>query len=211
MKLLRIFFAVLFCLKLLPATAAELEFSVTQEHGLYVAMHTERLIIRSFEAKDLESVVAIFTDPVVMAKFATGVRTHEASIARFQTLYDRWQAMNPYTALAVTLADDPENFIGIIALSAGDDPGQAELSFLLFAPYWNQGFGKEAATAIVQDYAPWLIANGFGPEGHPLRQIVATARVDNPASFKILEGIGMSYLGTSERHGFERRHYFLNY
>lgn len=211
MKLLHWMIAACLSFAIAPVSADEIDFRVTNEHALSVAIRTDRLLIRTLESKDRDTFITLYGDPVAFAKFNDGVpRAPDVAAARFQTLYGRMQDMNPFTALAITLADDPESFLGIIALQAGDEPGQGEISFILFERYWNRGYGREAAYAILYTYAPMLALKGYGPEGHPLRQIVATARTDNTASIKILERLGLKITGSSEKYGALRYHFVID-
>lgn len=178
-----------------------------------VAIRTERLLIRSIEKQDLPHMIELFADPVVMEKYMTGVPLSQEKVeARFERWYNRWQMMDPYSSFAITLIDENENypFIGLITLGHGDVPGESEVAFLLHKQYWNQKYGKEAATAIIHGYGSLLMLKGFGPEGVPLKQIVATARTDNVFSIKLLESLGMERIDTIQEYGSERYRYAID-
>lgn len=82
--------------------------------------------------------------------------------------------------------------------------------------YNQKGYGKEAAEAIVHVFAPRLAADGYlvghteTEAGQPLRKIVATCRIDNTASIKILDSIGMRSIKTELTDGALRNHYEYN-
>ncbi|ASP37640.1 hypothetical protein CHH28_02670 [Bacterioplanes sanyensis] len=78
--------------------------------------------------------------------------------------------------------------IGNISLVAinGD---QAELGYWLGEPFWNQGYGSEAATALVE-----MAGTAMG-----IRTIIAEHLQSNPASGRLMQKIGMSYSHTLER------------
>jgi len=174
------------------------------------SIRTERLLIRSIEKKDLPHMIALFGDADVMQKYMAGVpHTPERVEARFNTWYNRWQMMDPYSSFAITL-NDTDEYIGQITLGHGDVPGESEVAFLLHKPYWNQKYGKEAATAIIHGYASFLMLKGFGPEGVPLKRIVATVRTDNERSMKLLEGIGMTREAMIEEYGAARYRYAID-
>lgn len=125
-----------------------IDLSIDSNQALTIAIHTQRLLIRSLEPRDLPAMIALLGDPVVMEKYATGtIRSPEQATARFQTLHSRWQTIDPYSGFAITLIDEnlsPQEypFLGLIVLGYGDEPGQSELAFLLHEQYWNQGYGK---------------------------------------------------------------------
>ena len=82
-------------------------------------------------------------------------------------------------ALAVTRRDDT-GLIGVASLNMTDGGGEAELGYWIGVEHWGQGYGSEAARAIV-DY-------GFGRHG--LSRINARCVSRNRASARIIEGLG---------------------
>jgi len=77
------------------------------------------------------------------------------------------------------------NHIGAISLSIIDDnpvyaPTKADLGWILNKNYWGRGFATEAALAIVE------LARKLG-----LEKLYATCDIDNIASYKVMEKIGM--------------------
>ena len=86
-------------------------------------------------------------------------------------------------------------------MGLSDTPGVSQLSYLFHPRYWNKGYASQTAAALVTEYAPATVQQGYALEGKPLERIVATARVDNPASFRILEKVGMQRVGTAEIYG----------
>lgn len=82
------------------------------------------------------------------------------------------------------------SFIGLIDLSIHPEHEHAELGYWIGKPYWNQGYGTEAATAIIND--------GF--KNHHLNKIYARAFKNNTASRRIMEKVGMMYEGTQKQH-----------
>lgn len=87
--------------------------------------------------------------------------------------------------------NDADEFLGHVVAGHGDVPGQSELAFLFMPQHWCQGFGTEAVAAIVKEYAPATVKQGYTLDGEPLNKITATAKPDNPASVRILEKTGM--------------------
>jgi RimJ/RimL family protein N-acetyltransferase len=67
-----------------------------------------------------------------------------------------------------------------------------ELGYWLGVPYWGQGFGTEAARAVID----------FFFEDYAAEQLYAATRVANPASRNILEKCGFQWSGV-ELHRFE--------
>ncbi len=189
-------------------STTQIEFN-SDDEGLFVTIDTERLHIRSVQAKsaDYDRYTLLFGDTAVMKTFATGVKkTAEETIERVNLWDRRWRNNDPYSGLAVFRDKD---FIGHVVLGHGDRPGESELAYLFHQKYWNQGYGTEAVTALVKEYAP-MVAKDYQLGDQPLKRIVATARPDNPASCKILEKVGMKKIGDEVTHGALRHHYAID-
>ncbi len=81
--------------------------------------------------------------------------------------------------------------VGMVGIDRRD-PDAPELGYWLGVEYWGQGFGTEAARAIIDYYF----------EEFDAEHISAGARVANPASRNILEKCGFQWTGV-ELHRFE--------
>jgi RimJ/RimL family protein N-acetyltransferase len=60
-----------------------------------------------------------------------------------------------------------------------------ELLYGLYQNFWGRGLATEAARAVLR----------FGFEEVGLEEILACADLDNPASVRVMERLGMSYAG----------------
>lgn len=191
---------------------ANINFFSDPQEGLSVTIDTDRLHIRSVEAteEDYDRYAALFGDKEVMKKYATGqTKTREEIKTRINGWVKRWLEHDPYSGFAVFKKDTKE-FVGHIVLGHGDRPGESELAGLGNQGFWKKGYGKEAAMAIVREYAPATVREGYFLEGKPLERIVATARPDVPASKRILEKVGMQFVRAEEKFGAMRHHYAIN-
>jgi RimJ/RimL family protein N-acetyltransferase len=192
---------------------SEINFFSDDQDGLSVTIDTDRLHIRSVEATEDEydRYEALFGSQDVMGKFATGqTKTREEMRTRINDIWvKRWQEHDPYTGLAV-FRNDTDDFLGHVVLGHGDAPGESELAYLFNRPYWRKGYGSEAVTAVVKEYAPATVKEGYLLDGKVLETIVATARPDNPASGRILEKVGMQFIRAEEKYGAMRHHYAIH-
>ena len=193
--------------------SSEINFLLSDEGRLSVTIDTDRLHMRSVEATDADydRYAALFGDKDVMQKFATGeTKTRDEVKKRIDDVWaKRWRENDPYSGFAV-FKKDTDEFVGHVVLGRGGDPGQAELAGLGNYSFWENGYGTEAARAIVQDYVPAVVRAGYLLDGKPLQTIVATARLDNPASSRILEKIGMKLIREEEKYGALRRQYSID-
>lgn len=179
--------------------------------GLSVTIDTNRLHIRSVEATKLEydRYALLFGDTDVMEKFATGQTEAKDDIcARINTWAKRWRESDPYSGLAV-FKKDTDDFLGHVTLGHSEAPGESELAYLFKKTCWGQRYGSEAVTAVVNEYAPATVQEGYTLEGKVLEKIVATARTDNIASCRILEKVGMHCICVKEKYGALRNHYSI--
>lgn len=192
---------------------SEINFFSDDQDGLSVTIDTDRLHIRSVKATDAEydRYALLFGDKNVMRKFATGqTKTRDEMKTRINDVWvKRWREGDPYTGLAV-FRHDTDDFLGHVVLGHGDVAGESELAYLFNQMHWGKGFGSEAVTAVVEEYAPATIQEEYLLEGKPLARIVATARPDNPASGRILEKVGMQFVREEEKYGALRHHYSID-
>lgn len=74
-----------------------------------------------------------------------------------------------------------EKHIGSITVYRLEEPDSSELGWILHKDYWNRGFITEAAVAAI----------GFSAETLGLRRIIACCDSENPASYRVMEKLGM--------------------
>ena len=187
---------------------SEVSFFLDEREQLAVTLDTDKLHIRSVEEGDLDSYAALFGDKVVISKYATGqTKTREEMETRIKdTWVKRWHQKDPYSGLAV-FEKATDEFLGHVILGHGDEAGQSELAYLFMKDHWHKGVGTEAVTAVVHEYAPATVEEGYALDGKPLEKIMATARPDNLPSVKILTKLGMHKTGEEEKYG-AVRHFF---
>lgn len=140
---------------------------------------TERLVLRRPESTDAAAVFAYGSDPEV-AKFADWpqlVRVEDAATA-LANAAQRWGSGDEYS-WRVTVKPDG-TAVGGVACSI--DGHRAELGFLLSRSLWGHGYATEAARVVFE----WLRSLPG------VVRIQATTDIDNVASARVLEKLGMS-------------------
>jgi RimJ/RimL family protein N-acetyltransferase len=100
-----------------------------------------------------------------------------------------WFDERQQAVFAVTRKPD-DTLIGAVGLRLELDEGRAELGYWIGKPYWNQGYGTEAARAALQ----------FGFEQLGLNRVFAHHFVRNPASGRVMQKLGMIYEGRLRQH-----------
>jgi len=145
---------------------------------------TERLILRPLETRDRARLISLANNFRVSKNLGTMPYPYTDAAA------DEWLAKQAElwaggktVALAITLEGELIGGIGI-GVRDGED---WELGYWLGEPYWNRGYGSEAATAL----------RNHGFSDLKLERVVAGHFADNHASGRILTKLGFRY--TSEK------------
>ena len=155
---------------------------MTEELKPWFPIRTERLLLRPFAQHDFDAVHAYANDEAVIRYMDWGPNT----LAETQAALDRFSEAQLHQSLSdVNLAmhhvvDDI--VIGSIRLSVKNAAiGNGDFGYTLASAYWRQGFGSEAARAILR----------AGFETLSLRRICAECDVRNLGSWGIMRKLGM--------------------
>ncbi|VVC77260.1 hypothetical protein AQUSIP_25870 [Aquicella siphonis] len=161
-------------------------------------IETERLLLRTWEERDIEPMTRIDQDPRV-CEFLPGIGSRsatEAAIRRFMQHYHDHGFSLYAVELKSTFSIDPSvhkstvgtagnEFIGYIGLlipsfEAHFTPA-VEIGWRLASRHWGQGYATEGAKAVLK--------YGFDELG--LREIVSFTVPANTRSIRVMEKIGM--------------------
>lgn len=146
-------------------------------------LETPRLILRPFQDSDLEPFAAYRADPEV-ARYQGWDTPY--SVDRAAEFIAEMKAKQPATGSEwYQFAVERKSSAGVIGDCAfhllDGDPRQAEVGVTLARPHQRQGYAAEAVTRLL-DY---LFRD------HGLHRVVARCDVDNLASARLLERVGM--------------------
>ncbi|MBN2385325.1 GNAT family N-acetyltransferase [bacterium] len=157
-------------------------------------IRTERLLLRGFELADASQVQRLAGDPAIAD--TTGSIPHPYS----DGLAEQWIAGHPdkfaqgtEVTFGIFFPDEQRtlDLIGCISLIQIDRSShRAELGYWIGKPFWNRGYGTEAARAVVR----------YGFEELGLNRIYAYHFTRNPASGRILQKIGLKHEGCLRQH-----------
>ncbi len=142
---------------------------------------TERLVLRRFTHDDIADVLGFVSQPSVAKVTSERIPATEEGVRRYIDLQNSYQPFekDQVFELAVERKEDGK-VIGLLGLICGDH-GQGEMGWVLGVEYRGQGYATEAASALM-DY-------GFHSLG--LHRIHADTGTDNPASWRMMERLGM--------------------
>jgi ribosomal-protein-alanine N-acetyltransferase len=156
---------------------------------LTVPLHTARLNLREFVAGDFDAVYAYSSDPRVTRYLFFGPRDEESTAEYLQELLDS-QREEPRMRFELAVEElDSGTVIGACDLSL-IEARVADLGYMLSAEQWGKGYATEIAAALVEAAFLELRAE----------RVISTVDVNNNASIRVLEKIGMRWEAVYRKH-----------
>lgn len=166
---------------------------------LPIKITTERLILRDFEPFDLMEIQKYAADAEVVKFMEWGPNTLEDTSRFFAELLKNGRRMPRLHYDFAIVEKETSKFAGTISLRIQSQAHkQADIGFVLNRQYWNKGYMSEAAKAVVD----------YGFNNLDLHRIYALSRVENLASIKVLENIGMKAEGVLRDHLFYKNRWW---
>ena len=163
-------------------------------------IETERLIIRSFTSEDAADVYDSCNDFEVV-KTTLGLPwpyTYEVASKWVSTRKEKEENKEAYE-LAICFKENPNKVIGCVSLmDINPRAKRAEMGYWVNRNYWRQGIATEAAKAMLE----------FGFKELDLHSIIARYFDINPASGRVMEKCGMTYIGKIRDHEFRFDKYY---
>lgn len=138
-------------------------------------LETSRLIIRRFEPQDWLVVQTYATDPTVMHFMEEGPQT--------PTQVQTWVNGNlgeSAQAFPVILQQTSQ-LIGHMVFHLWFAPRTYEIGWVFHPAHQRQGYASEAAAALLR----------YAFEDLQAHRVIATCQPENPASYRVMEKIGM--------------------
>lgn len=150
-------------------------------------LETYRLILKPISATDLEAVHELHSLPETDKFNTLGI---PANIGETEKILDDWilkhnsEKQTNFTFKVERIND--KAFIGVIALNLGKPKYKnAEVWYKLHSHFWNKGYATEALNRILE----------FGFKELKLHRIEAGSAINNIASIRTLEKVGMTREG----------------
>jgi [ribosomal protein S5]-alanine N-acetyltransferase len=152
-------------------------------------IETERLLLNEFTLSDTQLIFDLNQDPKVIRYTGDPIKNlSDAKRVLEQVILPQYALYN-HGRWAVYTKSDME-FIGWCGLKTRPERN-FDLGYRFVTKAWGKGFATEAAYASLQ--------YGFEKLNH--QRIVGRALPENIASVKVLEKIGMKYIGMDEIEG----------
>lgn len=146
---------------------------------------TDRLILRPFEKGDAEMMYHNWTSDENVARYCHWSK-HENldTTVWLLNMYLDEAASGFEYRWAITEKGDEELIGAIDVVGITDNNKTAEIGYVLSKNHWGKGYVTEAFKAVINE----LFCNGF-------TKIKAVHHVDNPASGRVMEKCGMTFVG----------------
>jgi RimJ/RimL family protein N-acetyltransferase len=159
-------------------TLSEQVFTPARRDDVVPVLATARLVLRAPRRSDIKAIAVLANDRRIAAN--TARIPHPYAIEDAERFIATVNKREGEACFAVTLDGAP---IGVCSVDLREDG--PELGYWLGVPYWGRGLATEAARA--------LIDHAFGDLEH--ETLISGARVNNPASRRVLEKCGFQWTG----------------
>ncbi len=152
---------------------------------------TERLVLREFEEKDWQAVLAYQSDPRYL-RYNPWTQRTERDARDFVGIFLAQREQEPRTKfqLAITLPPGGQVIGNAGIRMKTPDAYEADIGYELDPRYWGNGYATEAARRLL----------AFGFQDLELHRIWAWCLAENVASARVLEKIGMRQEGRLREH-----------
>jgi ribosomal-protein-alanine N-acetyltransferase len=145
-------------------------------------IESERLILRAWERTDFEPFRAIASDPEVMRYVGNGEPWSDPQIEQFIARQTRGIEVDGY-GLGALVSRDGGELVGQAGLQTLGWTQEVEIGWWLAKEHWGRGLATEVGHAIVR----------FAFERAGLTRVVAIAQLENGASIRVMEHLGMRF------------------
>ncbi len=149
-----------------------------------IIFETPRLLLRQFTEADAPLILELNSDADVLKYLHEPLLEDEAHAMKILTGIILPQYNNNLGRWAIHTKDNNE-FIGWCGLKYRPELDEIDLGYRFMKKAWGKGFATEAAQHTLD--------HGFKNLNLPL--ITGRAHIENAASIKVLEKIGMQYIG----------------
>jgi RimJ/RimL family protein N-acetyltransferase len=159
-------------------TLSEQVFTPARRDDVVPVLATARLVLRAPRRGDVKAIATLVNDRRIAAN--TARIPHPYAIEDAEQFIASVNRREGEACFVITLDSAP---IGICSVDLREDG--PELGYWLGVAYWGRGFATEAVRAMI-DHA-------FGDLEH--ETLISGARVNNPASRRVLEKCGFQWTG----------------
>jgi len=153
---------------------------------------TARLSLRPLALEDAELIRQLNADEEVMKYIGEPDDSYENALAYTRLRVEGYADKDGLGIFVATLKDDDQP-VGWFCLKNLDDTEEIEIGYRLLREAWGNGYATEGAKCLLQ----------FGLEELELKEIVGVTLPANIPSQRVLEKIGLEYVGIASYYGFD--------
>lgn len=166
-----------------------------------IVLQTDRLILRHITHSDLDDLYRMNSDAEIMKYIGVGLtRNYEQMLNEVNTLIGHY-SKKPGFGIMATILKDTDTFVGACGLVYYDNIREVEIGYRFLKEHWNKGYATEASLS--------LLCYGF--EALKLKKIYSSAHVENKASQRVIEKIGMTFVENRFQFGSMQSYYVIKY
>jgi ribosomal-protein-alanine N-acetyltransferase len=150
-------------------------------------LQTERLMLREVRLEDGPALQAFQNRPEQWQRMAMEPEEFADGTLRVQRYFEH---RGPDSGRRLFVYVAHERSFGVLVGQVGfsrSHPALASLGFSVATEYWNQGYAAEMAARLIE----------FGFDEIGLHRVSADVAIENEASKRVLDKIGMTYEGTA--------------
>lgn len=166
---------------------------------MHLYLETERLIVRQYMLNDIDELVGIMSD--IRVHIYTKDKDNPWDKQRTEE-YVKYMINKNFKTLdcfhGAVIEKSTNQLIGLCGLNPYKD-NEPEIEFKIGVPYWGKVYATELGKQIIK--SSFSAAN--------IKGIYGMAQPENKASRKVLEKIGMKYLGNRVFRGHEDSFYYI--
>lgn len=147
-------------------------------------LETRRLILRPMQRSDVSAIVALAGDEAVATKTAS--IPYPLTIREAEGWLDRHLRSGGGRELVFAIEHkEDQTFLGAIGLMIPRAREPAPMGYWLGRPFWNRGYMTEAIRRLLHHAFDELDVTAVRAAAYP----------DNPASMRVQEKVGMTFVG----------------
>lgn len=163
-------------------------------------LETKRLVLRQIISTDFENLYRMNNDPEVMKYVGDGsTRNRDQMVKELDMLISHY-TRKPGLGIWATILKETDTFVGASGLVYYDNTPGIEIGYRILKEHWNKGYATEASFG--------LLNYGFNSLG--LNKILSSAHVENLASRRVMEKIGMTHIDNRIRYGCMQTYFEIN-
>ena len=162
---------------------------------------TERLILRAITLEDVPALFEYAKNENItrFTLFETHVALKDSLGTIKNYFFPNYDNEEP-EAFAICLKSDPSKMIGTVGSRWASKKSQCmEMGYALSEDHWNQGILTEAAKEVIR-----YCFEEYSNEISPVTRIQAHCKLENIASARVMEKIGMQYEATHRQRVFSK-------